>query len=314
MILRIAFAGTPEFAVPPLAALVAAGYPVVGVLTQPDRPKGRGRALAASPVKQAALGHGLPVYQPPSIKTPEGQAVLQELAPDLLVVVAYGQILPPAALAIPRLGCINIHASLLPRWRGAAPIERAIQAGDAVTGVTLMQMDAGLDTGDMLLREELPIPAGTTAGQLHDQLKALGARALLRLLPELAAGHVHPRPQPAQGITYAARLDKAEARIDWSADAAAIARQVCAFNPRPVADTLFEGQQLRIHEARAMPASRAALPGTLLGLAGDALVVACGSGELHVTRVQRAGRNIVTARVFANAIPGFGSAAAGRLG
>ena len=311
MTLRIAFAGTPEFAVPPLDALVAAGYPVVGVLTQPDRPKGRGRQLAASPVKQAALRQGLTVYQPPSLKTPEGQAVLTQLAPELLVVVAYGQILPPAALAVPRLGCINIHASLLPRWRGAAPIQRAILAGDPATGVTLMQMDAGLDTGAMLLQEALPITAGTTAARLHDQLSVLGAQALLRLLPELVAGRAHAVPQPDAGVTYAAKLDKAEARIDWSGDAAAIARQVCAFNPWPVADTVFEGEQLRIHEARAMPASRAAEPGTLLGLVDGALAVACGRGELHVTRVQRAGRNIVEARAFAQ---GLGSPAAGRLG
>ncbi len=315
MTLRIAFAGTPDFAVPPLDALVASGHPVVGVLTQPDRPKGRGRALAASPVKDAALRRGLAVHQPQSLKTPEGQAVLRELAPDLLVVVAYGQLLPPAALTIPRLGCINIHASLLPRWRGAAPIQRAILAGDAATGVTLMQMDTGLDTGAMLLQEQWPIPAGATAGQLDEQLSLLGAGALMRLLPQLEAGGVHAVPQPAQGITYAAKLDKAEARIDWSADADAIARQVRAFNPRPVADTLFGSgrEQLRIYEAQALPSSRAAVPGAVLGLEGEALVVACGQGRLHVTRVQRAGRNAVSGREFFRYLEGIG-AAAGRLG
>ena len=306
MTLRVAFAGTPAFAVPPLEALVAAGYPVTGVLTQPDRPKGRGQQLAASPVKEAALRHGLMVHQPETLKTPEGREALVSMAPDLLVVVAYGQILPPAALSIPRLGCINIHASLLPRWRGAAPIQRALLAGDAVTGVTLMQMDEGLDTGAMLLKAELPIDQGVSAGQLHDRLSALGAEALLRLLPDLETGRANAVPQPADGITYAAKLDKAEARIDWSGSAVAIARQVCAFNPWPVAETLFEGEQLRIHEAHAGPAARRVAPGSLLGLAGEALVVACGTGELHVTRLQRAGRKAVGARDFVNSLQGAG--------
>ncbi len=313
MTLRIAFAGTPVFAVPPLEALVAAGYPVTGVLTQPDRPKGRGQQLAASPVKEAALRLGLAVHQPQTLKTPEGQAALAGMAPDLLVVVAYGQLLPPAALAIPRLGCINIHASLLPRWRGAAPIQRAILAGDAVTGVTLMQMDAGLDTGAMLLRAELAIEAGESAGQLHDRLSVLGAETLLRLLPDIAAGRACAVPQPADGVTYAAKLDKAEARIDWAADAAAIARQVCAFNPWPIAETRFEGEQLRIHAAHARPASGSAAPGALLGLVGDSLVAGCGSGELHITRLQRAGRRAVSARDFANSISGAGGGVAGRF-
>lgn len=312
MTLRIAFAGTPEFAVPPLEALIQARYPVIGVLTQPDRPKGRGRSLAASPVKQAALRHGLPVHQPQSLKTPEGQAQLAQLAPDLVVVVAYGQILPPAALAIPRLGCINIHASLLPRWRGAAPIQRAILAGDAITGVTLMQMNAGLDTGDVLASAECPIAEGTSAAELHDQLKALGAQTLLALLPRLEAGQVQAVPQPAQGVSYAAKLDKAEARIDWSADASAIARQVCAFNPWPVAETGFGGEQLRIYTALARAASGTAAPGTVLGLQGGALVIACGRGELHVTKVQRAGRNVVSGQEFFRYLEGIG-AASGRL-
>jgi methionyl-tRNA formyltransferase len=249
--LRIAFAGTPDFSVPALEALLKAGHSVVGVLTQPDRPKGRGRQIAASPVKAAALAHGIPVSQPLSLKDEAGRAELLSWRPDALVVVAYGLILPPAALSIPRLGCINIHASLLPRWRGAAPIQRAILAGDAISGVTIMLMDVGLDTGPMLLRKEVPIEADETGGSLHDRLSVLGGAALIEALQGHAAGTLRSIPQPTEGITYAAKLEKAEALIDWTGDAIEIERQVRAFNPWPVAETRLEGEQLRVFEARA---------------------------------------------------------------
>ena len=249
--LRIAFAGTPDFSVPALEALLKAGHSVVGVLTQPDRPKGRGRQIAASPVKAAAIAHGIPVSQPLSLKDEAGRADLLAWQPDALVVVAYGLILPPAALSIPRLGCINIHASLLPRWRGAAPIQRAILAGDATSGVTIMLMDIGLDTGPMLLRKEVPIEAHETGGSLHDRLSVLGGAALIEALEGHAAGTLRAIPQPAEGITYAAKLEKAEALIDWTRDAIEIERQVRAFNPWPVAETRLDGEQLRVFEARA---------------------------------------------------------------
>jgi methionyl-tRNA formyltransferase len=249
--LRIAFAGTPDFSVPALEALLKAGHTVVGVLTQPDRPKGRGRQIAASPVKAAALAHGIPVSQPLSLKDEAGRAELLAWRPDALVVVAYGLILPPAALGIPRLGCINIHASLLPRWRGAAPIQRAILAGDATSGVTIMLMDVGLDTGPMLLRKEVPIESNETGGSLHDRLSVLGGAALIEALEGHAAGTLRAIPQPTDGVTYAAKLEKAEALIDWTRDAIEIERQVRAFNPWPIAETRLEGEQLRVFQARA---------------------------------------------------------------
>jgi methionyl-tRNA formyltransferase len=301
--LRVAFAGTPQFAVPALAALLASPHTVVGVLTQPDRPKGRGRQLAASPVKQVALANGLPIAQPHSLRSEEGRATVAALAADVMVVVAYGQILPRAVLDLPRLGCLNIHGSLLPRWRGAAPIQRAILAGDATTGVTLMQMDEGLDTGPMLATRSSPIGERDTSASLHDRLATLGAQTLLEVLQGLMAGDLEPQPQPAVGITYAQKILKAEAQLNWSDSAAALSRQVRAFNPWPVAETLFAGEQLRIHDAYAVAADtvvHTAAPGTWLGLDGDALRVACGSGELRVTQLQRAGRKVVAAREFVN--------------
>ena len=297
--LRVAFAGTPAFAVPALGALAASQHPVVGVLTQPDRPKGRGLVTAASPVKLAALAHGFPLAQPPALRAGEALEVLGAWRPDVLVVVAYRRILPPAVLSLPRLGCINIHASLLPRWRGAAPIQRAILAGDELTGVTIMQLDAGLDTGPMLLQHSLPI--GTlTAGQLHDRLAALGANALLTVLDRLAAGTALAVPQPAEGVTHAAKLEKAEGLIDWRRPAPDIARQVRAFNPWPIAETRLAGEQVRIHGARSGPGPAAFPPGGILGLVDDAIAVACGEEALYITELQRAGRRPVTARDFAN--------------
>jgi methionyl-tRNA formyltransferase len=273
------------------------------VLTQPDRPAGRGQQLRASPIKLLAAEHGLAVAQPPTLKTAEGRAELARWAPDLLVVVAYGLILPESVLALPRLGCVNIHGSLLPRWRGAAPIQRAILAGDAETGVTIMQLDAGLDTGPMLLDRRRPIHSHDTAGDLHDALGELGAAALAEALEGIMAGTLVARPQPAAGATYAAKLEKAEARLDWNAGVIELDRRVRAFNPWPMAETSFAGEPLKVLRARIadQPASDAA-PGTLLGIAEDGLRVACGEGVLAVRELQRAGKRPISARDFANAV------------
>jgi methionyl-tRNA formyltransferase len=301
--LRIAFAGTPQFAVPALRALLASRHRVVGVLTQPDRPAGRGRELRASPIKLLAQEVDLPLAQPATLKTPEGRAVLHEWSPDLLVVVAYGLILPQAVLDRPRFGCLNIHGSLLPRWRGAAPIQRAILAGDAETGVSIMQMDAGLDTGPVLLERRRPIGMHDTAGDLHDALSELGAAALLDAVDALTQGTVTIRNQPAEGVTYAAKLEKSEAALDWAKTAIALDRQVRAFNPWPMAETAFAGETLRILRAQvAGSSSSGAAPGTLLGIAEDGLHVACGEGVLAVRELQRAGKRPVSARDFANAV------------
>ena len=303
--MRIVFAGTPEFAVPPLAALRASRHQVVGVLTQPDRPAGRGRKLTTSAVKDFALQHGLPIAQPQTLRSAEGRESLADWQPDVLVVVAYGLILPGEVLSMPRFGCLNIHASLLPRWRGAAPIQRAILAGDEYTGVTLMQMDAGLDTGPMLLQRRVAIGADVDSAALHATLAQVGAEALLETLDGLETGTLAAQPQPSSGVTYAAKIDKAEARIDWQHDAIDIARRVRAFRPWPIAETTQRGEQVRIHEAVVIgdaEAGRAAgtVPGTLLGLRADRLLVACGRDCLGIGVLQRAGRRSVTAREFAN--------------
>jgi methionyl-tRNA formyltransferase len=301
--LRIAFAGTPLFALPALRALLHSRHRVVGVLSQPDRPAGRGRELRASPVKLLAVECGLPVAQPQTLKTVDGRAALAEWAPELLVVVAYGLILPPAVLRMPRLGCLNIHGSLLPRWRGAAPIQRALLAGDLETGISIMQLDEGLDTGPVLLERRRAIGSHETAGDLHDALAELGAAGMLDAIEGLAAGSLAARAQPADGVTYAAKIDKSEARIDWKAPAVQLDRMIRAFNPVPVAETIFAGASLRVWRARvADPAARAGEPGTLLGMAGDSLRVACGEGVLAVSELQRAGKRPVSARDFANAV------------
>jgi methionyl-tRNA formyltransferase len=314
--LRVAFAGTPDFSVPALEALVASSHTVVGVLTQPDRPKGRGRQIAASPVKAAALAHGIPVSQPLTLKEEAGRADLVSWRPDVLVVVAYGLILPSSVLSIPRLGCLNIHGSLLPRWRGAAPIQRAILAGDARTGVTIMLMDAGLDTGPMLLKKEVTLSVAETGGSLHDRLSVLGAPALLEALEGHAAGTLAPIPQPSEGVTYAAKIDKAEALIDWGRDALELERQVRAFNPWPVAETRLDGEQLRIFEAvalgadsatftadRATHAAMSAPPGTIIAAREDTLIVQCGRGQLALRQLQRPGRRAVPAADFVRGMP-----------
>lgn len=299
--LRIVFAGTPEFSVPALDALHAAGHTIVAVYAQPDRPAGRGRTLGSGPVKRRALELGLPVEQPVSLKPPEAVAKLVEYSPDLMVVVAYGLILPQRVLDVPRLGCLNIHASLLPRWRGAAPIHRAILAGDAHTGITIMKMDAGLDTGPMLLVRQLDIGARETSGSLHDRLAALGAEAVVAAIDDWLTGRLAPVAQPADGVTYASKILKEEALIDWTQSAEAIARQVRAFNPWPVAETRWQGQQLRIWEAEAQGGAPAGEPGRVVEAGNGRLLVTTGSGLLRVHRVQLAGRNATSAAEFLNA-------------
>jgi len=299
--LRIAYAGTPEFAVSALDALHAAGHEIVAVYTQPDRPAGRGQSVTASPVKLRALERGLPVEQPATMRSPGAAERLQALGPDLMVVAAYGLILPREILAVPRLGCWNIHASLLPRWRGAAPIQRAVLAGDTQTGITIMQMDAGLDTGPMLLAMATQIGERETAGELHDRLATLGAEALVAALGEWESGQLASRQQPAEGVTYAAKIRKDEALIDWTSPALAIDRQARAFNPWPVAETRWDGRQLRVWSAEPLGCDEDAEPGRVIEASDGRLVVATGDGALSLTRVQLSGRRSVTAAEFLNA-------------
>jgi methionyl-tRNA formyltransferase len=300
--LRLVFAGTPEFAVPCLEACLAAPVDVVAVYTQPDRPAGRGRKLVASPVKQRALAAGIPVEQPEKLKHADAQQRLAAYAPDLMVVVAYGLILPKRVLAIPRLGCWNVHASLLPRWRGAAPIQRAILAGDTETGVDLMQMEAGLDTGPVLIERRTSIGGDDTGGSLHDRLAALGAEALAEGLARIARGEtLTPHPQSETGIAYAHKLDKSEARLDWNEPAIALARKVRAFDPWPVAEAEIHGERLRIWSAQALESATSAAPGTIVGTSRDALDVATGAGVLRIVEVQREGGRRVSVRDWQNA-------------
>jgi methionyl-tRNA formyltransferase len=303
--LRVAFAGTPDFALPAFHALVGSRHTVVGVLTQPDRPKGRGRQLAASPVKLAAQACGVPVSQPVTLKTEADRADLAAWQPDVLVVVAYGLILPRAALDLPRLGCVNIHASLLPRWRGAAPIQRAILAGDAQTGVSIMRMDVGLDTGPVFLERTVVIAPGETGGSLHDRLAAEGAAAVVEVLDELSTNGASSTPQREDGVTYASKIDKAEALIDWNRSAAEIERQVRAFNPWPIAETRLDGEQLRIYAAHAIDIDHESISGEsgkIIAVSGDSMVVACGRGRLALTELQRPGRRPVAARDLINTL------------
>lgn len=303
--LRLVFAGTPEFAVASLDACIESGATLAAVYTQPDRPAGRGRKLLPSPVKQAALAAGIPVEQPDSLKPPEAQARLREYAPDLMVVAAYGLILPRAVLAIPRLTCWNVHASLLPRWRGAAPIQRALLAGDAETGVCLMRMEAGLDTGPVLLRAATPIHADDTGGSLHDRLAALGARVLADGLRRVAAGEILTEtPQAEAGATYAHKLEKAEARLDFAQPAAVLARKVRAFDPWPVAEAELAGERVRVWAAQAVPSPAGdggrATPGSILAAGRHGIDIACGEGALRLLRVQRAGGRTISAADYLN--------------
>ncbi len=301
--LRVAFAGTPEFAATALAAIHAAGYSVPLVLTQPDRPAGRGMKLTPSAVKQLALDLGVPVAQPRSLrldgKFPDeaaaGRAALEAARPDVLVVAAYGLILPEWVLALPRLGCLNIHGSLLPRWRGAAPIHRAIEAGDAETGITIMQMDAGLDTGDMLLIAREPIAFDDTTGLLHDRLAALGARLVVQALADAAAGALKPVRQPDEGVTYAHKIAKTEAAIDWTLPAEVIERRVRAFDPFPGASFQAHGETVKLWRAQVERPDVSGAPGTVVAVDGPRLVVACAGGALALLDVQRPGGKRVAA-------------------
>jgi len=299
--LRVAFAGTPEFAAAALGAILEAGYPVPLVLTQPDRPAGRGMKLTPSPVKQLALAHGIAVDQPARLRSDAERAALAACAPDVLVVAAYGLLLPRAVLELPRLGCVNIHASLLPRWRGAAPIHRAVEAGDAQTGITIMQMDEGLDTGPMLMREAVPIAPDDTTGSLHDRLSAVGARMIVAALDALARGALTATPQPAEGVTYAAKIGRDEASIDWQRPADAIARAVRAFNPFPGAVASLKGHPLKVWRAEVVAAH--GVPGTVLAADAHGVVVACGEGALRLLELQRAGSRRLPAGEFLRGFP-----------
>ncbi len=287
--LRILFAGTPDFAATNLQALLDAGHHVIGVYTQPDRPAGRGRKLTPSPVKKVALEHDLPVYQPVNFKQDEDRQQLAALNADLMIVVAYGLLLPPAVLDAPRLGCINVHASLLPRWRGAAPIHRALLAGDSETGVTIMQMDAGLDTGEMLLKKACPITTTDTSGELHDRLATIGATALLESLPAIADQSIPREVQDDSLACYAHKLEKAEGEIDWSKPATEIARQIRGLSPWPVAFTSLNGETLRVWYADVSSEQSTAKPGTVIGTDKQAIIVACGSGAVRLLKIQLPG-------------------------
>ena len=285
--MRIVFAGTPEFAAQHLQALLDAGRDVIAVYTQPDRPAGRGQKLMPSPVKQLALQHDIPVHQPQTLRDSAAQAQLASLQADLMVVVAYGLILPQAVLDMPRLGCINSHASLLPRWRGAAPIQRAIEAGDAESGVTVMQMEAGLDTGPMLFKVRTPIAADDTGGSLHDRLAALGSNAVVEAVASLEAGTLGGEVQDDSLATYAHKLNKDEARIDWARPAVELERRVRAFHPWPICHSSLDGAAVKIHAAE--PGMGQGVPGQVIGADKNGLDVACGEGSLRLTRLQLAG-------------------------
>jgi len=308
--LRVAFAGTPEFAAVALQALLDARFEVPLVLSQPDRPAGRGMKLQASPVKQLAVSRGIAVAQPRSLrldnKFPEeaaaGRQALLDARPDVLVVAAYGLILPQWVLTLPRLGCLNIHGSILPRWRGAAPIHRAIEAGDAETGITIMQMDEGLDTGDMLLIERLPIEPADTTASLHDKLAALGGRMIVQALELAARGGFHPVKQPEAGVTYAHKIEKAESQIRWTDEAAQIARRLRAFDPFPGGVAQVDGEAVKVWRAEVVEASGTlGEPGAVLAVSPDGPVVACGAGSLRLTELQRAGGKRLPAAAFLQA-------------
>jgi len=288
--MRLLFAGTPDFAVAALDALQAAGHEIAGVYTQPDRPAGRGQKLTPSPVAQRAAALGLPLFKPEKLRGDEAAIEqLRALRPELMVVVAYGLILPQAVLDIPPRGCLNIHASLLPRWRGAAPIQRAIEAGDAETGVTIMRMEAGLDTGPMLLEETVAITPDSTAASLHDTLAAMGARLIVEALARLARGDLPERVQPAEGVTYARKLSKDEARIDWTLPAEVVARRIRAFNPAPGAWSELGGERVRLLQAHADEGDAGAAPGQILDADAEGIRVAAGAGSVRLRQLQWAG-------------------------
>ena len=289
--MRLAFAGTPEFSVAALDALHAAGHTICAVYTQPDRPAGRGRKLSASPVALRAEALNIPTFKPAKFDA-AAQGDLRMLRPELMVVVAYGLILPAAALGIPRHGCFNIHGSLLPRWRGAAPIQRALLAGDAETGITIMRMDPGLDTGPMLLKESLAIADGATAGELHDGLATIGARLIVQAVEQLARGELYEEVQPEAGVTYAKKISKEEARLDWSKPAAELVRAIHAYNPAPGAWSELEGERLKLFRARVDSAG--GHPGQVLAADAAGLLVAAGNGSVRITELQRPGGRVLS--------------------
>ena len=295
--LRIIFAGTPDFAALHLATLIDSEHQLLAVYTQPDRPAGRGKKLLASPVKQLALEAGLPIRQPASLKEEDAQKALDGLAADIMIVVAYGLILPQAVLDAPRLGCLNVHASLLPRWRGAAPIQRAIEAGDDTTGITIMQMDAGLDTGAMLATAACTIPAHCSAADLHDKLARLGPPLLLEVLQDLSGYQSRGRAQQDDLATYARKMTKAEACVNWLCSARELDRRIRAFNPFPVCYSSLDGQRIRIWQAQALlDSSHSQPPGTILRADGKGILVNCGDGQLLIERLQLPGGKVLTAQ------------------
>jgi len=298
--LRIIFAGTPDFAARHLDALLSSGHHVVGVFTQPDRPAGRGKKLMPSPVKVLAEENGLPVFQPASLRPQENQQLVADLHADVMVVVAYGLILPKAVLDMPRLGCINVHGSLLPRWRGAAPIQRALWAGDAETGVTIMQMDVGLDTGDMLYKLVCPITDEDTSATLYDKLAGLGPAGLIETLAQLANGTAQPQVQDEAQVTYAEKLSKEEARVDWSLSAAQLERCIRAFNPWPMSWLEIDGQPLKIWKASVIDTGTTAEPGTIVDATKQGIQVATGDGILNVESLQPAGKKAMSAQDLLN--------------
>lgn len=297
--LKIIFAGTPEFAARHLDALLQSEHDICAVYTQPDRPAGRGKKLTASAVKSLALENGLTVLQPEKLKSEDTQAELQALNADIMVVVAYGLLLPQAVLDAPKYGCINVHASLLPRWRGAAPIHRAIEAGDSITGVTIMQMDIGLDTGDMLLKSECEILASDSTGQLHDRLCEIGPSALIETLEQIASGRTQAEKQDDSLSNYAAKITKAEAEIDWTETATIIDRKIRAFNPFPICFTLLNDQRLRIHRASIADRQLSSTPGSV-AIDDDCIFVQCAEGCLKIESLQIPGKKAASAKEFLN--------------
>ena len=298
--LDLVFMGTPRFAATILDGLIATGHRLRAVYTQPPRAAGRGHKAQPSPVQVLAERHGIPVRCPPTLRDPQAQAEFAAFGADVAVVAAYGLILPTPVLAAPRLGCLNVHASLLPRWRGAAPVERAILAGDRETGITIMQMEEGLDTGPILLREAVPIGATDTGGSVTDRLAALGAGLIVTALEGVAAGRLTPQPQPEEGVTYARKLDRAEAQLDWRGSATALERQVRAFDPRPGAFFTLTGERIRVFTAEVLPATPGQLPGMVLD---EGLAVACSEGALRPLRLQRSGRTPQETAAFLRGYP-----------
>ena len=299
--LKVIFAGTPEFSVAPLRSLIESQHEVIAVYTQPDRPAGRGRNLKPSPVKQMAVDHAIPVFQPANFKDEADLSALEALKADVMIVVAYGLILPQRVLDAPRYGCLNIHASLLPRWRGAAPIQRAIQAGDKQTGITIMQMEAGLDTGPMLYKEVITIGESETGGQLHDRLAPLGAQALMKALALLAADQFEPEIQDDSLANYAHKLEKSEAKIDWARPASELERMVRAFNPWPVAYTSLGDKTLRVWQATSLDQRAEGPAGTVMATSAAGIDVSTGEGVLRISELQPQGKRAMSARDFLNA-------------